>query len=70
VVGEMEMILGHIEDEQEFSDRVFEIWVQNPEEGERKKAFDQLAEELKRARTAYEKTKELDQKLFHEDFGL
>jgi len=70
VVGEMEMILGHIEDEQEFSDRVFEIWVQNPEEGEKKKAFDQLAEELKRARTAYEKTKELDQKLFHEDFGL
>jgi superfamily II DNA or RNA helicase len=70
VVGEMEMILGHIEEEQEFSDRVFEIWLRNPEDAERKKGFDRLAEELKKARRAYEKTKEFDQKLFHEDFGL
>lgn len=70
VVGEIEMILGRIEDEQEFSDLVYEIWIRNPDESERKRAFDSLASRLKRARAAYEKSKELDEKLFHEDFGL
>jgi len=70
VVGEIEMILGRIEGEQEFSDRVYEIWVQNADEFQRKKAFDSLGSLLKRARAAYEKSKELDEKLFHEDFGV
>jgi len=70
VVGEIEMILGRIEDEQEFSDLVYEIWIRNPDEAQRKKAFDALGSRLKRARAAYEKSKELDEKLFHEDFGV
>jgi len=70
VVGEIEMILGRIEEEQEFSDLVYEIWVRNPDESQRKKAFDSLGSLLKRARSAYEKSKELDEKLFHEDFGV
>jgi SNF2 family DNA or RNA helicase len=70
VVGEIEMILGRIEGEQEFSDMVYEIWVRNADESQRKKAFDSLGSHLKRARAAYEKSKELDEKLFHEDFGV
>jgi SNF2 family DNA or RNA helicase len=70
VVGEIEMILGRIEGEQEFSDRVYEIWVRNADESQRKKAFDSLGSLLNRARAAYEKSKELDEKLFHEDFGV
>ena len=70
VIGEIDMILGRLEGEEEFSDLVYEIWVQHPEEAERKKAFDTLAARLNQARSAYEKSKELDEKLFQEDFGV
>ena len=70
VIGEIDMILGRLEGEEEFSDLVYEIWVQHSEEAERKKAFDTLAARLNRARSAYEKSKELDEKLFQEDFGV
>jgi superfamily II DNA or RNA helicase len=70
VIGEIEMILGRVEDEQEFSDLVYEIWVKNPDESQRQKAFDLLGTRLQRARHAYEESKELDGKIFGEDFGL
>lgn len=70
VVGEIDMILGRLQGEEEFSDLVYEIWVSHPDEAERKKAFDALASRLKRARSAYEKSKELDEKIFQEDFGI
>ncbi len=70
VVGEVDMILGRLQGDQEFSDMVYELWVTHPEEAERKKAFHALAARIKRARTAYENSKELDEKLFHEDFGV
>lgn len=70
VVGEIDMILGRLQGEEEFSDLVYEIWVKNWGEEERGKAYDALAARLKRARSAYGKSKELDEKLFHEDFGV
>jgi len=70
VIGEIDMILGRLKEEQEFSDIVYELWVQNLDESQRKKAFNSLAQRLKRARSAYEKSKELDEKLFQEDFGV
>jgi superfamily II DNA or RNA helicase len=70
VIGEIEMILGRVEDEQEFSDLVYEIWVKNPDESQRRKAFDLLGTRLQRARQSYEESKELDGKIFGEDFGL
>jgi len=70
VIGEIEMILGRIEDEQEFSDLVYEIWTRNPDEAQRRKAFDLLGTRLQRARQVYEESKELDGKIFGEDFGL
>ncbi|MGD9974386.1 MAG: DEAD/DEAH box helicase [Desulfatirhabdiaceae bacterium] len=70
VVGEIDMILGRLQGDQEFSDMVYDLWVTHPEEAERKKAFNALAARIKRARTAYESSKELDEKLFQEDFGV
>lgn len=70
VVGEIDMILGRLQGDQEFSDMVYELWVTHPEEAERKKAFNALAARIKRARSAYESSKELDEKLFREDFGV
>lgn len=69
VVGEIDMILGRLRGEEEFSDMVYEIWLQHPDEAERQKAFAALAAKLKRAQSAHEKSKELDEKLFQEDFG-
>ncbi len=70
VVGEIDMILGHLRGEQEFSDMVYELWVTNVDDKERKKAFGTLGSRIKRAKSAYEKSKELDNSLFREDFGV
>ena len=70
VVGEIDMILGHLKEEQEFGDMVYNIWIKNRGEKERKKAFNALTSQLKRARKSYSKSKELDEKLFQEDFGV
>jgi superfamily II DNA or RNA helicase len=70
VIGEIDMILGHMKGEQEFADRVYEIWVGNRGPEERDRAFAELEREILRARTGYRKSKELDEKLFREDFGV
>ncbi len=70
VIGEIDMILGRVRGEKEFSDMVYDIWIQSVSDAERKKGFDQLATRLKRNKTGYEKTKALDEKLFGEDYEL
>lgn len=70
VIGEIDMILGRIKGEQEFSEIVFDIWVQAKTEDQRQRAFGSLASALKRLKTGYEKTKALDEKLFGETYEL
>jgi len=70
VIGEIDMILGRIQGDHEFSDLVLDIWTQAPDEVERRQAFTRLGGMLKRLKTGYEKTKALDEKLFGENFEL
>ncbi|MBW2105496.1 MAG: DEAD/DEAH box helicase family protein [Deltaproteobacteria bacterium] len=70
VIGEIDMILGRIKGEQDFSEKVYDIWVNSGSEEERKTAFGQLGSMLKRAKTSYQKSKELDEKLFGENYEL
>ncbi|MFH1122469.1 MAG: SNF2-related protein [Pseudomonadota bacterium] len=70
VIGEVDMILGRISEDHNFSDMIYDIWVDSATDGDLEKGFAQLAARLKRARTAYEKTKELDEKLFGENYEL
>ncbi|MEJ5363961.1 MAG: SNF2-related protein [Desulfosoma sp.] len=70
VVGEIDMILGRLQGEKEFAELVYELWVSHADEEARNKAFESLASQIKRARTAYEKTKALDETLFQDDFGM
>ncbi|UCF92207.1 MAG: DEAD/DEAH box helicase [Desulfobacterales bacterium] len=70
VIGEIDMIMGRVRGEQEFAERVFDIWVNARSEEERQKSFDQLATQLKRSKTGYQKTKALDEKLFGENYEL
>ncbi len=70
VIGEIDMILGRVRGEKEFSDIVYDIWIQSVSDAERKKGFDQLATRLKRNKAGYEKTKAMDEKLFGENYEL
>jgi superfamily II DNA or RNA helicase len=70
VIGEIEMVLGRIGGEKDFSERVYDIWLQSSLPEERRKGFDQLATQLKRSKTRYNTTKDLDGKLFGENYEL
>jgi SNF2 family DNA or RNA helicase len=70
VVGEVDMILGRLQDEREFSDMVFEIWTKNSGKEGVQQAFNEFSQTLQKARLIYKKSKEFDEKLFGEDFGI
>jgi len=70
VIGEIDMIVGRFKGEQEFSEMVYDIWVNSSSDEEKDKSFDKLAGNLKRNKTQYQKTKELDEKLFGENYEL
>ena len=70
VIGEIDMILGRIMSEQEFSGTVFDIWLDSGSKEDRKRAFSKLGSRLQRAKTGYQKTKKLDERLFGEDYEL
>jgi len=70
VIGEIDMILGRIRGEKEFSDMVYDIWVQSDSDAERKKRFGQLATRLKHNKASYVKSKVLDEKLFGENYEI
>ena len=70
VIGEIDMILGRVRGEKEFSDIVYDIWVDSQSSEEREDSFAKLGTRLKRAKTGYVKTKELDGKLFGDSYEL
>ena len=70
VIGEIEMVLGRVRGEKDFSDRVYDIWMDAALPEARQKSFDQLATQLKRSKTRYHTTKQLDENLFGENYEL
>ncbi|MDY0220973.1 MAG: SNF2-related protein [Desulfobacterium sp.] len=70
VVGEIDMILGRIRGEKEFEDLVYDIWIDSGSVEDRENGFKALGTQMKRARTSYEKTRELDDKLFGDSYEL
>ena len=70
VIGEIDMILGRIRDEKDFSDMVCDIWTNSFSKKEREHGFDQLAARLQRSKAQYKKTRELDEKLFGVNYEL
>jgi superfamily II DNA or RNA helicase len=70
VIGEIDMVLGRVSGEKDFSDRIFDIWLQSTSVADREKGFAQLATQLKRSKTQYQTTKTLDDKLFGENYEL
>jgi SNF2 family DNA or RNA helicase len=68
VAGEIEMILGELSQEQDFSSIVMDLWASSAEPLGRESAFDRFAQELHRAKSRYQQTRELDQAVFGEDY--
>ncbi len=64
VVGEVDMILGDIEEEADFSDIVMDAWVRAKEEESMEKEMDIIGEKLLENKRQYLKIKLLDDNLF------
>jgi superfamily II DNA or RNA helicase len=67
VVGEIDAILGELDEQQDFAEMVFNTWVETTAQ-RRSAAFEELGERLIKARQQYEAIKELDNELFGEEF--
>ncbi|NJR17984.1 MAG: DEAD/DEAH box helicase family protein [Calothrix sp. CSU_2_0] len=68
VVGEIETILGNVDDEFDFSETVIDIWLKNQSHQDISSAFEKLADDLLQAKDKYQETQELDEKIFGEEF--
>jgi SNF2 family DNA or RNA helicase len=69
VIGEMDMVLGNMEDERGFDDIVMDVWTKAHSDDEVAAGMDELGENMVRAHRAYLKTREYDGTLFGQDFG-
>lgn len=69
VVGEVDMILGHLTEERDFEELLLEVWMQARSEAEVAAGMEQLGEALAQAAAAHERAKAYDEALFGEDFS-
>jgi SNF2 family DNA or RNA helicase len=69
VIGEIDMILGHLEDKRDFDEIVLSTWAQAQTPEEAAAGFAHLGEVLAQAREAYRRTHEYDEALFGEDLS-
>ncbi|OGV79957.1 MAG: hypothetical protein A3K19_11455 [Lentisphaerae bacterium RIFOXYB12_FULL_65_16] len=69
VVGEVQSILGEMEEEGDFAHLVFDAWVATTAE-HREQRFTELGEQLLQAKSDYQETKALDEALFGEEFEV
>jgi SNF2 family DNA or RNA helicase len=64
VVGEVDSILGNLDERGGFSDVVMDLWVRSADSGGREKAFEDLGEFLQQSRQEYLDACRLDNELF------
>lgn len=69
VIGEMDMILGHLTKESDFEAMLLEVWLQDDDAETVTANMDKLGDEMIAARRTLEKTQAYDDALFGEDFS-
>ncbi|MBF0131290.1 MAG: DEAD/DEAH box helicase family protein [Magnetococcales bacterium] len=67
VVGEVDAILGEMDDQKEFAEMVYSAWVETTE-NQRTSAFIELGNRMATAKARYEDVKALDTNLFGQEF--
>jgi SNF2 family DNA or RNA helicase len=76
VVGEMDAILGSLDDARDFAELVMDLWLSARQVGQAswpvaaEKAFDELGQRLLAAKAEHAKVKEFDEALFQRDFEV
>ncbi len=70
VVGEIEMILGYMGEDFDFSETIVALWLKNSESQDLDKAFAKLGTEMLNAKYTYQKVHEYDEKLFGDDLEV
>ncbi len=69
VIGEVDMILGNLEDEREFQDVVADLWAESSDQDEFTKRIEELGDRLLDAKRAYFEQRAVDDKLFGSRFA-
>ena len=70
VVGEMDAILGTLDDSRDFAEIVMDLWISGRESGQLEQTFEELANRLLDAKKQHVKVQELDDALFAHDFEV
>jgi superfamily II DNA or RNA helicase len=70
VAGEMEMILGELSEDADFSTIVMDLWAASATMSERDRAFDLFAEQLAGAKLRYDERTATDKTMFREDYEV
>ncbi|MGH2459317.1 MAG: DEAD/DEAH box helicase [Chloroflexota bacterium] len=70
VIGEMDMILGNLADEGDFTDVVSEIWLRSNDHSEVERDIQRFGERLVEAKNAYLKTRDYDNLVFGQDYEV
>jgi SNF2 family DNA or RNA helicase len=70
VVGEMDAILGTLDDARDFAEIVMDLWISGRESGQVEQEFEELARRLLDAKKQQAKAQELDEALFAHDFEV
>ncbi len=70
VVGEIDMILGTMDEEKQFEEIVADLWISSDDDEEFHRALNNLGDRLLQAKEAYLAQKDLDDRLFGDSFGV
>ena len=70
VAGEVEMILGHLGDDQDFASLVMDAWSSSRSGEDARATFERLSARILDAKSAYQTTTDLDRALFSEDYEI
>jgi len=68
VVGELDMVLGNLDDHKSFDDLLMEVWAIE-DEAQRQRKLEQLGDSLVSARKGYAEQKDLSDRLFGDDLA-
>lgn len=68
VVGEIDMVLGNLEEERDFGDLVADLWQQSSDKDDFAQRMDQLGDRLVAAKQAYLQQRVVDDRLFGDKF--
>ncbi len=68
VVGEIDMVLGNLDDERDFGDVVADLWRQSHDQNDFARHMDDLGERLAAAKRAYLEQRAIDDRLFGDKF--